>query len=140
MTSYQAAVGGLEALADDLTERGFATGLMRSRHPNVVVVNKSTSHLKETIYAAPTRDGSSWLWWSWAERIAAIDDTAVAAAKIAHVLTVPWAPLTEHGLRPARARDWRTTGISLSTATGCGGCGADAACLREGSPNWREWA
>lgn len=87
MTAYRAAVGKLEALANDLSARGFTTILVTDKgHPNVTVANKAVSRMTETIFAAPAQDGSWWLWWSWAERIAAIDDVDAAALKITHVL------------------------------------------------------
>jgi hypothetical protein len=87
---YRAAIGRLEALADDLSGRGFVTTLVTgSEQPNVTVLNKAAVHLSETVYAAPAGDGSWWLWWSWAERIAPVDDVDIAVLKIVQVLTVP---------------------------------------------------
>jgi hypothetical protein len=39
------------------------------------------------VYAAPAEDGSWWLWWSWADQLAPIDEIDTAAFKIAYVLT-----------------------------------------------------
>ena len=78
----------LEALAADLSKRGFTTTVaMGGRHPRLMVVNKAASHLSEDIYAAPTGDDGWWFWWSWADRIARITDVDDAAFKITYVLT-----------------------------------------------------
>ena len=55
--------------------------------PRVRVQNRSISQLSDTVYAAPAADGSWWLWWSWADQLAPIDDVDAAAFKIAYVLT-----------------------------------------------------
>jgi hypothetical protein len=82
------AVERLEALAADLDGRGFATRILEdSGYPCVNVVNRTATQLCENVYAAPAGDGSLWLWWSWAERLAPIDDIAAAALKIERVLT-----------------------------------------------------
>ncbi|MDQ2873947.1 MAG: hypothetical protein M3Y33_03670 [Actinomycetota bacterium] len=86
---HELAVRKLEELADDLGGKGFATTLVTGGgYPALTVVHRRSSRMTETIYAAPA-DGSWWLWWSWAERIAPVDETADAAGKIAHVLTAP---------------------------------------------------
>jgi hypothetical protein len=85
---YELAVIKLEELADDLGARGFATTLVTGGgHPSLTVVHRLATHLSESIYAAPAKDNSWWLWWSWAERIAPVGETGTAAAKITHVLT-----------------------------------------------------
>ncbi|SRR5216683_7655670 len=82
------APGRLEALAADLGGRGFVTRIFDGgRHPGVSVINPKATQLCENVYAAPAGDGSVWFWWSWAERLAPIDDVDGAAVKIAHVLT-----------------------------------------------------
>lgn len=78
----------LEALAEDVEKRGFAAHVMQGdRYPSVSVVNRSVPQLSESVYAAPSEDGSWWFWWSWADRLAPIDDVDAAAFKIAYVLT-----------------------------------------------------
>jgi hypothetical protein len=39
------------------------------------------------VYAAPDGAGTWWIWWSWEDQIAALDDIDTAAFKIAYVLT-----------------------------------------------------
>lgn len=78
----------LQALAADLDKRGFgARVLATSGRLRVWVQNRSVPQLSETVYAAPTEDGSWWLWWSWSDQLAPIDDVDTAAFKIAYVLT-----------------------------------------------------
>jgi hypothetical protein len=78
----------LQALAEDVQKRGFATDVMQgSRHAGLSVVNRSVPQLSETVYIAPADDGSWWFWWSWADRLAPINDVDAAAFKIAYVLT-----------------------------------------------------
>ncbi len=80
-------ISHLEDLAADLKGRGFtATVTSDGRYPFVRVVNSTAAQLSEQVYAALAADGSVWFWWSWAERIAPIQEPAAAAAKIAHVL------------------------------------------------------
>jgi hypothetical protein len=87
-SGYRMAVRRLEELAENLGKRGFITTLETCvGQPSVSVTNRQTSHLSEIIYASPADDGSWWLWWSWAERIAPVEHTDSAAFKIAHVLT-----------------------------------------------------
>jgi hypothetical protein len=43
--------------------------------------------LCETIYAAPAVDGSWWFWWSWADRIAPVEDVEATTFKVHYVLT-----------------------------------------------------
>ena len=88
ISGYEQAVSKLEALADDLGGRGFATTLVTGGgHPSLTVVHRIATHMSESIYAAPAKDSSWWLWWSWAERIAPVGETGTGAAKIVHVLT-----------------------------------------------------
>ena len=47
------------------------------------VQNRSISHLSDAVYAAPAEDGSWWLWWSWPDQLAPIDEVESAAVKIA---------------------------------------------------------
>jgi hypothetical protein len=78
----------LEALAEDVQKRGFLAHVVPGgRYASVTVVNRSLPQLSEAVYAAPSEDGSWWFWWSWADRLAPIDDVDAAAFKIAYVLT-----------------------------------------------------
>ena len=78
----------LHALADDLDRRGFGARVVgTSGRLRVWVENRSVPRLSEVVYAAPAEDGSWWLWWSWADQLAPIDDVDTAAVKIAYVLT-----------------------------------------------------
>jgi hypothetical protein len=78
----------LEALAGELSRRGFATAVAAGQgpHPCVRVVNKGVARMWEDVYAAPGADGQWSFWWSWADRIGPIGDIEVAAMAIAYVL------------------------------------------------------
>jgi hypothetical protein len=78
----------LKALAEDVQKRGFAAHVVQDgRYASVSVINRSVPQLSENVYIAPAEDGSWWFWWSWADRLAPIDDVDAAAFKIAYVLT-----------------------------------------------------
>jgi hypothetical protein len=78
----------LQALAADLGRRGFSVRLvLTSGRLRLWVENRSVPQLSEVVYAAPADDGAWWLWWSWADRLASIEDVDDAAVRIAHVLT-----------------------------------------------------
>jgi len=78
----------LDDLVGELDVRGFAARvLMDGGTLRVRVQNRAISQLSDTVYAAPAADGSWWLWWSWADQLAPIDDVDAAAVKIAYVLT-----------------------------------------------------
>jgi hypothetical protein len=66
---------------------GSAEVMRDGRHMCLSVVNRGLPQLSEHVYAAPSEDGSWWFWWSWADRLAPIDDVDAAAFKIAYVLT-----------------------------------------------------
>jgi hypothetical protein len=88
VAGVQAAGKRLEALAGDLTARGFtAHPITNGQVPGVRVINPVVTRLSEDVWAAPADDASWWFWWSWAERITQVEDVATAAARIAHVLT-----------------------------------------------------
>ena len=60
----------LEALADEMFRRGFFAKVTTDREPPyVTITNKNVSQMAENVYAAPTRDGAWWFWWSWAEKM-----------------------------------------------------------------------
>ena len=78
----------LDALAADLDRRGFTARVqVTGEKPRMWVQNRSISQLSDDVYVAPAEDGSWWLWWSWADQLAPIDDVESAAVKIAYVLT-----------------------------------------------------
>jgi hypothetical protein len=84
----QRAAAQLEALSVVLATRGFAATVMEGGGPPCVnVVSRELARLSEKVYAAPAGDGSLWFWWSWAERIAPIDDVDTTADRVARVLT-----------------------------------------------------
>ena len=83
-----AAAKRLDELSAELDKRGFqARVLVAGDKVRVWVQNRSISRLSDAVYAAPDSDGEWWIWWSWDDRIAAIDDIDTAAFKIAYVLT-----------------------------------------------------
>jgi hypothetical protein len=82
------AAGRLRDLAAELDQRGFsARVLVTGEKLRVWVQHRSISRLSEVVYAAPAEDGAWWIWWSWADQLAPIDDIEEAAVKIAFVLT-----------------------------------------------------
>jgi len=81
--------GQLAVLAADLEDLGLATRpLSGQRRPCLKVTNPNAKQLSEVIYAARSRDGQAWFWWSWRERIDSITSTQAVAATIARVLAV----------------------------------------------------
>jgi hypothetical protein len=79
----EADVETLEKVAAELGARGFESRLITAegRRPSLTVTNPQATALSETVVA-----GEGWLWWSWAERIAAVTDVAAAADAITRVL------------------------------------------------------
>jgi hypothetical protein len=78
----------LDDLAAELDQRGFTARVLVSGDKlRMWVQNRSVSRLSDAVYAAPDREGAWWLWWSWADQIAPIDDVSEAAFNIAYVLT-----------------------------------------------------
>src|SRR6202035_1500987 len=63
----------IEGLAEVLSHHGLRASLMAppGRVPSLHVVNPAASALAEDVYAGRSQDGNWWVWWSWAERIAA---------------------------------------------------------------------
>jgi hypothetical protein len=80
----------LDKLAEELTNRGLEAWLMAppGRVPSVYVTNPGARALEENVYVSQGKDGLSWFWWSWAERISMADDIDAAATAITRVLTV----------------------------------------------------
>jgi hypothetical protein len=82
----------LEALAGELSRRGFATSvtgaaLQHHHHPCVRVTNIHIARMSEDVYAAPGKDGQWAFWWSWADKIGPVEDIEAAAVTIAYVLS-----------------------------------------------------
>ena len=83
-----AAAERLHDLAANLDQRGFsARVLVTGEKLRLWVQHRSISRLSDAVYAAPAEDGSWWIWWSWADQLAPIDEVDAAAVKIAYVLT-----------------------------------------------------
>jgi hypothetical protein len=85
------AQAALEALAAALDPRDYITTLTTGdgRTPRLAVTSRH-AQFGDDIYA-----DHQWYWWSFAERIAAIDDPLTAAAKITSVLRAT--PEPSHG-------------------------------------------
>jgi hypothetical protein len=84
----QMAARRLDDLAGDLDRRGFSVRVLTADGKlRLLVQNRLISHLSDSVYAAPAEDGAWWLWWSWADQLAPIDEIESAAFKIAYVLT-----------------------------------------------------
>ncbi|REE99190.1 hypothetical protein [Thermomonospora umbrina] len=77
----------LERLGNALAGRGFRVRLSapEERPASLHVTNPEAVALTEYVLAEHGVDGW-WFWWSWAERIAAADDVAGAAERVARVL------------------------------------------------------
>jgi hypothetical protein len=72
----------LERLDAELDRNDFATTLTTGdNRPSRLTVRSRHAQIEDDIYA-----DSEWYWWSWAERIAPVDEPAAAAQKIAAVL------------------------------------------------------
>jgi hypothetical protein len=73
----------LEKLAAELDGQAYAVSLVTGggRRPHLVITNRKALQLTENIYCA-----EGWFWWSWAERIAAVENLAAAAAAVDRVL------------------------------------------------------
>ena len=83
-----AAAKRLADLADSLDRRGFSAQVLANGDElRVLVQNRAVAQLSDAVYAAPAEDGAWWLWWSWADQLAPIDEIESAAFKIAYVLT-----------------------------------------------------
>ncbi len=78
----------LNALAVDLSGRGFLTGMVREGGTRkLLVVNQAVPSCREHITVAAEDDGAWWFRWSWGDRITLVDEVAAAAFKVAYVLT-----------------------------------------------------
>jgi hypothetical protein len=83
----QTRIDHLERLGDELLSRGLRVRLTvpLGTAPTLHVMNPHASALSENILAEHGVDGW-WYWWSWAERIAAAGDVAVAADRVVQVV------------------------------------------------------
>jgi hypothetical protein len=76
------AQAALERLAAALDPREYVTTLITGRgHPPRLTVTSRHAQFGDDIYVAHAA-----FWWSWAERIAAVDDPLIAAQKVTNVL------------------------------------------------------
>jgi hypothetical protein len=77
----------LGRLQDGLNERGYETALVtpgEGRLPLLEVRNPEAKMLVERIVA-----NANGYWWSWAEKIAMLDEVDSAAVIVARVLALP---------------------------------------------------
>jgi hypothetical protein len=81
-----AATVALERLAATLDRAEFITTIVIStgRRTRLTVISRHTK-AAEDIYA------NGWFWWSWAERIAPVDDVLTAARRVTSLLRTTWA-------------------------------------------------
>lgn len=78
----------LIVLAADLERLGLRARTLPGRQPPCLrVTNPQVAQLSEVIYAAKSRDGGTWFWWSWGERIDDITNAQAVASRIARVLS-----------------------------------------------------
>ncbi|WP_405151618.1 hypothetical protein OG589_21210 [Sphaerisporangium sp. NBC_01403] len=86
----QTATAHLQALGEALQARGLyvRVGATAGGLPQLIVISTVVPTLSEVIFAA-RRQGTWWFWWSWAERIAPVDDLATTEARIRQALTPP---------------------------------------------------
>ena len=86
--THSAGVADLDTLTAGLDPGAFAAAIVRSgRSVCLRVTSRRNSRLTEDVYA-----GLGFFWWSWAEKIAPIDDVTGAAAKVATVLSAVTEP------------------------------------------------
>jgi hypothetical protein len=84
----QLAIDQLNALAVDLSGRGFLTGMVHEGGTRkLLVVNQAVPSCREHITVAADDNGAWWFRWSWGDRIALVDQIGAAAFKVAYVLT-----------------------------------------------------
>ncbi|GAA3807097.1 hypothetical protein GCM10022226_29050 [Sphaerisporangium flaviroseum] len=82
------AITHLQELGDHLQARGLhvRVGTTSNGIPQLIVVSTTVPTLSEVIFAAP-RQGSWWYWWSWAERIASVDELPTTVTRVCQALT-----------------------------------------------------
>jgi hypothetical protein len=82
------AIDQLNALAVDLSGRGFLTGMVHEAGMRkLLVANQAVPSCREHITVAADDDGAWWFRWSWGDRITLVDQIGAAAFKVAYVLT-----------------------------------------------------
>jgi hypothetical protein len=75
-------VAALEQLAAELDPGTFAAAIVGDGQvPCLRIINRRAPQLTEDVYA-----GRGFYWYSWAERLAPVDDVPRAVARIAKVL------------------------------------------------------
>ncbi|MEU8272246.1 hypothetical protein AB0B89_34480 [Sphaerisporangium sp. NPDC049002] len=87
-STHLTATAHLHALGEALQGRGLyvRVGATDGGLPQLIVVSTGVPTLSEVIFAAQ-RQGTWWFWWSWAERIAPVDDLSTTEARIRQALT-----------------------------------------------------
>ncbi|MFJ2034349.1 hypothetical protein [Streptosporangium sp. NPDC087985] len=79
----------LEELRNRLQVVGFQARVCSAPRRDVAsmrVINPEVTSLTEIVYAA--QEAGQWhFWWSWAEKIAPVDEIDAVTKRIAHVLT-----------------------------------------------------
>ncbi|WP_248964877.1 hypothetical protein [Sphaerisporangium perillae] len=88
VASAATAATHLRRLGELLRTRGLhvRVGATPGGLPQLIVISTAVPTLSEVIFAA-RRGESWWFWWSWAERIAPVEDLNATAARICHALT-----------------------------------------------------
>jgi len=74
------AIDQLNALAVDLSGRGFLTGMVHEAGMRkLLVANQAVPSCREHITVAADDDGAWWFRWSWGDRITLVDQIGAAA-------------------------------------------------------------
>lgn len=82
------AIGRLNALAVDLSGRGFLTGMVHEGGTRkLLVVNQALPSCREHVTVTADDNGALWFRWSWGDRITLVDEVAAAAFKVAYMMT-----------------------------------------------------
>jgi hypothetical protein len=78
----------LRELGELLQAQGLhvRVGETRGGLPQLIVISTTVPTLSEVIFATQ-REENWWFWWSWAERIAPVDDMPTAVTRIRDMLT-----------------------------------------------------
>ncbi|GII76898.1 hypothetical protein Sru01_18800 [Sphaerisporangium rufum] len=82
------AAAHLQDLGEQLRARGLHVRLGDTAGglPQLIVISTAVPTLSEVVFAA-RGGGRWWFWWSWAERIAPVEDMPAAVALICRALT-----------------------------------------------------
>jgi hypothetical protein len=88
-TSTSEVIERLDALARALDPERFSARVVRGYAlPFLRVINLEAPTLAERITVRPDESGAPSYWWSWNERITAVDDVGCAARKITTALSL----------------------------------------------------